>query len=74
MQVLVKDVVALVAPEIIQEQVQVVGDVGETFAVDVNKIDANLEKTILMIEKQENVVPILVLGEENVNEDVEFHA
>jgi hypothetical protein len=53
---------------------QVVGDVGETFAVDVNKIDANLEKTILMIEKQENVVPILVLGEENVNEDVEFHA
>jgi hypothetical protein len=51
MQVLTKDVVALAAPEIIQEQVQVGGDVGEASIVDVNKIDANLKKTILMTEK-----------------------
>ncbi len=51
MQVLTKDVVALAAPEIIQEQVQVGGDVGEASIVDVNKIDANLKKTILMTKK-----------------------
>jgi low affinity Fe/Cu permease len=74
MQVLTKDVATLATPEIIQEQVQVDGDVGETSVVDVNRIDANLEKTILMIEKQQNVVPILMLEEENINEDVELHA
>jgi hypothetical protein len=74
MQISAKDVVALVVPEIVQEQVQVGGDIGEAFAVDVDKIEANLEKTILMIEKQTNVVPILVLEEENTNEDVELHA
>jgi hypothetical protein len=36
MQVLAKDVAALASPKIIQEQVQVGGDVGETFVVDVN--------------------------------------
>ncbi len=66
--------VALVVPEIVQEQVQVGGDIGEAFATDVNKIETNLEKIILMIEKQTNVVPILVLEEENTNEDVELHA
>jgi hypothetical protein len=74
MQISAKDVVALVVPEIVQEQVQVGGDIGETFAADVDKIEANLEKAILMIEKQTNVVLILVLEEENTNEDVELHA
>jgi hypothetical protein len=74
MQLLAKNVAALASLEIIQEQVQVGGDARETFVVDVNKIDANLEKTILMIEKQQNVVPILVPEEENINEDVELHA
>jgi len=74
MQVLTKDAVALVALQIVQEQVQVGGDIGKTFTTNVNKIETNLEKTILMIEKQTNVVPILVLEEENTNEDVELHA
>ncbi len=74
MQLLAKNVAALASLEIIQEQVQVGGDARETSVVDVNKIDANLEKTILMIEKQANVVLILVLEEENTNEDVELHA
>jgi len=32
-----------------------------------------LEKNILMIERQKDVVPLLVLEEENTNEDVEPH-
>jgi hypothetical protein len=72
MQISTENVVTLVAPEIVQEQVQVGGDVGETYVA--NKIEVDLEKTILMIEIQENVVPILVLEEENTNEDVELHA
>ncbi len=66
-------VAALVASEIVQEQVQVGGDIGEAFATDSDRIEVHLEKTILMIERQENVVPILVLEEENTNEDVEPH-
>ncbi len=53
---------------------QASGDVGETFATNADKIEVDLEKTILMIEKQENVVLILMLKEENTNEDVEPHA
>jgi len=70
MQVSTENVATLVAPEIVQEQVQVGGDVGETYVA--NKIEVDLEKTILMIEIQENVVPTLVLEEENTNEDVNF--
>jgi len=33
-----------------------------------------LEKIILMIKRQENVIPTLVLEEENTNEDIELHA
>ncbi len=33
-----------------------------------------MEKIILMIERQKNVVPIPMLEEENTNEDVEPHA
>jgi hypothetical protein len=72
MQISAKDVVALVIPENVQEQVQVGGDVRETSVVDVDRIEANLEKTVLTIENQTNVVPILVLEEENTNENVEL--
>jgi hypothetical protein len=71
MQVLVENVVALVALEIVQEQMQIGGDVGSPFVMNINKIEANLEKNILMIKIQENVVPTLVLEEENTNMDVE---
>jgi hypothetical protein len=54
--------------------VQVGGDVGKTFVVDVDIIEADLEKTILMIERQEDAVPLLMLEEENTNQDVELHA
>jgi hypothetical protein len=47
---------------------------GETFATYANRIEVDLVKTILMIERQEKVVHILVLEEENTNEDVEPHA
>jgi hypothetical protein len=54
--------------------VQVVGDIGETFVVDADRIEADLEKYILLIERQKDVVPLLVLEEENTNEYVEPHA
>ncbi len=41
---------ALAPSEIVEEQVQAGVDVGETFAIDVNGIKVDLEKTILMIE------------------------
>jgi hypothetical protein len=74
MQIDAKDVVALATFEIVQEQVEAGGGVGETFVENVNRIEANLEKTILMIERQENVVPTPMLEEENTNKDVEPHA
>jgi hypothetical protein len=74
MQVLAKNVDTLVTHEIVQEQVQIGGDVGEASTVDAYRIEVDLEKTILMIEIQKNVVPILVSKEENTNEDVEPHA
>jgi len=74
MQVDAKDVVVLAIPKIVQEQVQVGGDVGEAFVENANKIEAYLEKTILIKEKQENVVPTPMLEEKNTNEDVEPHA
>jgi hypothetical protein len=75
MQISVKDVVVVVIPEIVQKQVQVGGNIREAFVADVDKIEANLEKTILMIKtKKTNVIPILVSEEENTNEDVELHA
>jgi len=74
MQVSIEDVATLVAPKIVQEQVQASGDVGETSVVDAKKIEVDLEKTILMIERQENVIPTLVLEEENTNEYIEPHA
>ncbi len=66
--------VALVVLEIVQKQMQVGGDIGETFFAYVNKIEADLEIYILMIEKQKDVVPHPMPKEENTNEDVELHA
>jgi hypothetical protein len=51
----------------VQEQMQVGGDVGETYVVNANKIESNLEKIILMIERQEDAVLPLMLKEENTN-------
>jgi len=70
----VEDVVTLVPSQIVEEQVQVGEDIGETSATNVDRIKVDLEKTILMIKEQENVVHVLVLEQENVNEDVELHA
>jgi hypothetical protein len=61
-------VVALVPNEIIEEQVQVGEDIGETSLIDVDKIEAHLEKTILMREEQENVIFTPMLEQENANE------
>jgi hypothetical protein len=44
-------VVALVTLEIVQEQVQACGDVGEAYAENAGIIETNLEKFILMIER-----------------------
>ncbi len=46
--------VALVPNEIVEEQVQVGEDIRETSMIDVDKIE--VEKIILMIEEQENVI------------------
>jgi hypothetical protein len=60
MQVSTKDVDALVIPKIIQEQVQVGGDIGKIVDANADKIEVDLEKTILMIERQEDVVAHLI--------------
>jgi len=75
-QVNVENVVPLVPSEILEEEQMEVGEViRETFKGDVNQIDMYLERTILMIEDQENVVPVVPLSEqENANEDIESHA
>jgi len=54
--------------------VQASGDVGEAFVANADRIEVDLEKIILMIERQENVIPTLMLEEENTNEDIEPHA
>jgi len=54
--------------------VQASGDVGETFVANANRIEIDLEKIILMIERQKNVIPTLMLEGENTNEDIEPHA
>jgi len=42
-------VVALVTNKIVQKQVQVGEDIGETSTIDANRIEVDLEKIILMI-------------------------
>jgi len=72
----VENVVPLVASEIVEkEEVWVGEDVGETFNGDVDQVDMDLERTILMI-KDLNIIDlgIPLLEQENANEDVEPHA
>jgi hypothetical protein len=64
----VQDVIALARSEIIEEQVQVGEDIGETSMTNVDRIVMNLEKTILMIEEEKNVIPIPMPEQENANE------
>ncbi len=68
-----QDVIALAPNEIVDEQMQMGEDVGETSMADANRIVVNLDKTILMIKEQENVVPTPILEQENANEIVEPH-
>jgi hypothetical protein len=44
MQISTKNVVTLLAPEVVQKQMQVGGDVGKTFVVHAYKIEVDLEK------------------------------
>ncbi len=52
--------VALVPNEIVEEQLQVGEDIRETSTIDADKIEVDLEKIILMIEEQKNVIFIPV--------------
>ncbi len=63
--------IALARNQIVREQVQAGEDVGERFVMNVDRIEMDLKKIILMIKEHENVVHALVL--ENANEDVEPH-
>ncbi len=75
-QVGVENVVSLVPSDIIEkEQVEADEDIGETSTRDFDQIEMDLEKTILMVEEQENVVIIIpLLEQENSNEYGEPHA
>ncbi len=53
----VENVVSLVVSEILkEEEVEVDEDVRETFKGDVDQIDMDLERTILMIKDEKNIV------------------
>jgi hypothetical protein len=71
-QVGVKDVVALVLSGNVEELVQASVDVGETFTIDVSKIEVELQKLIDMIEEQEIVVLDAMLEQNNVQPPVEI--
>ncbi len=49
-------------------------NVGKTCKKNSNKIEMDLEITILMVEEHENVVFVPLLEQENANEDDELHA
>jgi hypothetical protein len=70
----VEDVVTLVPNEIVEKQVQMGEDIGETSIINIDRIEVDLEKTILMIEEQENVILTPMSEQENANEVVEPHA
>jgi hypothetical protein len=72
----VENVVPFVPSEIVEkEQMEANEDVGETSKGDVDQIKMDLERTILMVIDQENIILIVPLSEkENANEDVEPHA
>jgi hypothetical protein len=57
-------VVPLVASEIVEEEEVEVGEnVRETSKGNVDQIDMDLERTILMIKDEENIVPTIPLLE-----------
>jgi len=56
-------VVPLVTSEIVEEEVEVGEDVRETSKGNVDQIDMDLERTILMIKDEENIVPTTPLLE-----------
>jgi hypothetical protein len=72
----VKDVVPLVPSDIVEEeQVEVGEDVGKTPKRKSDQIEMDLERTVLMVKEQENVIFVVPLPEqENANEDGELHA
>jgi hypothetical protein len=63
----------LVSSEINKEQVQVVVDVGETFAADVSRIEIDLQKNNTMIVKQKIVTPLSMSKQDNEDEHVIVH-
>jgi hypothetical protein len=69
-------VVPLVSSEIVEEeQVERNENIEKTFKRNFDQIEMDLEKTILMVEEQKNVVLIAPLQEqENANEDGEPYA
>ncbi len=64
---------ALILNGNIEEQMQVGVDVKETCAIDVSKIEVELQNTIDMIDKQKIVIPNAMSEQKNVNKDVEPH-
>ncbi len=71
----VENVVPLVPSEFVEEEQMETGEnIGETSKGNVDKIEMDLERTILMIEDQENVVHVVpILEQKNANEDIEPH-
>jgi hypothetical protein len=72
----VENVVLFIPSEIVEEeQVEAGENVGETSKGNVDQIEMDLERIILMMEDQENVINIAPLSDqENANEDVDPHA
>ncbi len=61
----VENVVPLVANEIVEkEKMQASEDVGETSKGYVDQVEMDLERTILMIEGQENLIFVTPLSEQ----------
>jgi len=54
--------------------VEVGENVGKTCKKNSDKIEMDLEITILIVEEHENVVFVPLLEQENANEDGEIHA
>jgi hypothetical protein len=61
--------------KLLEKEVEASEDVGETSKGDADQIKMDLERTILMMQDQENVVSVVpLLEQDNANEDVELHA
>jgi hypothetical protein len=69
----VENVFALTPNGNIEEQMQAGVDVKETCAIDVNKIEVELQNTIDMINEQKIVIFIAMSKQENAIGDVKPH-